>query len=278
MSYIDQITVGSTTYDIQDSTVPAWARASNAPQSLPSGGTTGQVLTKTSDSDYAAAWSSLSLDDVYSVVASDTEPTDEHVNGWIDTSLTIVENVPQIDDTQTSLVDTFSSSKIASTYVTFDQVYPVGAIYMSVDSTSPASLFGGTWEQIQDTFLLAAGSTYSAGSTGGSATKDLQHKHTTSGHKLVESEIPKISGSFSNRRWYTGAGILNLTGKFTTAYSGTEVNPYTADNTRTSSPQKITFSFGGDGSHSHGDTGNNLSTTQDIMPPYLAIYVWKRVA
>lgn len=31
MSYIDQITVGSTTYDIQDSTVPSWAKASAAP-------------------------------------------------------------------------------------------------------------------------------------------------------------------------------------------------------------------------------------------------------
>ena len=48
-----------------------------------------------------------------------------------------------------------------------DKTYPVGSIYMSVNSTSPADLFGGTWEQIKDTFLLAAGDTYSAGSTGG---------------------------------------------------------------------------------------------------------------
>jgi hypothetical protein len=27
-----------------------------------------------------------------------------------------------------------------------DTVYPVGAIYLSVSSTSPATLFGGTWE------------------------------------------------------------------------------------------------------------------------------------
>lgn len=33
---------------------------------------------------------------------------------------------------------------------TLDLVYPVGAIYLSVDATSPASLFGGTWEQILD--------------------------------------------------------------------------------------------------------------------------------
>lgn len=52
-------------------------------------------------------------------------------------------------------------------------VYPVGSIYMSVNSTSPASLFGGTWERIKDRFLLAAGDTYSAGSTGGEAQHTL---------------------------------------------------------------------------------------------------------
>ena len=48
-------------------------------------------------------------------------------------------------------------------------IYPVGSIYMSVNATSPASLFGGTWEQLKDRFLLAAGDTYAAGSTGGEA-------------------------------------------------------------------------------------------------------------
>ena len=41
--------------------------------------------------------------------------------------------------------------------------YPVGAIYMSVDETSPALLFGGTWVEIEDKILLAAGETYEAG-------------------------------------------------------------------------------------------------------------------
>ena len=41
-----------------------------------------------------------------------------------------------------------------------DMVYPVGAIYMSVNNTNPGNLFGGTWEQIKDRFLLSAGDTY----------------------------------------------------------------------------------------------------------------------
>ena len=51
----------------------------------------------------------------------------------------------------------------------WDKIYPVGSIYISAASTSPATLFGGTWEQIKDTFLLAAGDTYTAGETVGEA-------------------------------------------------------------------------------------------------------------
>lgn len=48
-----------------------------------------------------------------------------------------------------------------------DNVYPVGSIYMNVNSTNPGTLFGGTWEQIQGKFLLGMSSSYPAGSQGG---------------------------------------------------------------------------------------------------------------
>lgn len=73
--------------------------------------------------------------------------------------------------------------------------YPVGSLYMSAEATSPASLFGGTWEQIKDRFILAAGDTYAAGSTGGEAT-----------HTLTVSEMPThnhsiLSGDGSNSQY-----------------------------------------------------------------------------
>lgn len=77
-----------------------------------------------------------------------------------------------------------------------DYFYPVGSIYISVNSTSPETLFGGTWEQIKDTFLLSAGDTYSAGSTGGEAE-----------HTLTTNEIPSHSHSFQ-----IASGTLSSTG------------------------------------------------------------------
>jgi len=67
-------------------------------------------------------------------------------------------------------------------------VYPVGAIYMSTNSTDPSLLFGGTWAQIQGKFLLAADTGHTAGSTGGAETVTLQtanlpaHTHIVGAH------------------------------------------------------------------------------------------------
>ena len=118
--------------------------------------------------------------------------------------------------------------------------YPVGAIYISVSSTSPASLFGGTWERLKDRFLLAAGDTYSAGGTGGAAKRTL-----------TKNNIPPLS------LYYSGSS-----------------EPYrpciAATALYTSSKQ--------DGYADAVNTQNGNPTPVDIMPPYLAVYIWKRVA
>ena len=77
-----------------------------------------------------------------------------------------------------------ANSKIGTSDL-LDLVYPVGSIYLSVDSTAPSTLFGGTWEQIKDTFLLGSGDDYTIGDTGGEAT-----------HTLTIDEMPKHSHKF----------------------------------------------------------------------------------
>lgn len=74
--------------------------------------------------------------------------------------------------------------------------HPVGSIYQSTVETSPAELFGGTWEAIEGRFLLGANERYVAGSTGGTAEHVLTREsipHLGTGIKYVGS-----GGTFSS--------------------------------------------------------------------------------
>ena len=122
-----------------------------------------------------------------------------------------------------------------------DYLHPVGSIYQSTDPTSPADLFGGTWEQIKDRFLLAAGNSHAAGSTGG------EEKHV-----LTVQEMP------SHGHGYTYTGQSNTTGTGAIRL----VNPEGTENAYTGAK---------DGKTGGGQSHNN-------MPPYLAVYTWRRTA
>lgn len=122
-----------------------------------------------------------------------------------------------------------------------DIIYPVGSIYMSVNEVDPTNLFGGTWERIKDTFLLAAGDVYANGTTGGEAT-----------HTLTENEMPS-----HKHKNYVGQGDGGGT------YS--DNLPQSTWTNKTYWNYYETDAVGG------GQPHNN-------MPPYLAVYVWKRTA
>ena len=106
-------------------------------------------------------------------------------------------------------------------------VYPVGSIYISANSTSPASLFGGTWEQLKNKFLLASGSNYEVGATGGSADAVVvSHSHT---YKVMQKVA--IPDRTAPERWiysnYNGQPDLAYTTS-TTGENGIDKNmpPY----------------------------------------------------
>lgn len=117
------------------------------------------------------------------------------------------------------------------------EIYPVGAIYLSVSYTSPANLFGGTWERIQDRFLLAAGETFTAGITGGEVE-----------HTLTIDEMPSHTHGGVRRAYVENSGGASL---------GVSAGGGGADNET-------------------GDKGGNQP--HNNMPPYLVVYVWKRIA
>lgn len=172
--------------------------------------------------------------------------------------------------------------------VTLDTVYPVGSIYISVNNTSPATLFGGTWEQIKDTFLLSAGDTYSAGATGGAATVKLTatqsgvpvHSHTytrptVSSSGAVTNGITGGSHKHNIKIGQTSAsGSARWTTSIATGY--TEGTSYIVDSTHTHNLPNHTHTLTGGGVADN--TAADASTAHNNMPPYLTVYMWKRTA
>ena len=127
-----------------------------------------------------------------------------------------------------------------------EMVYPVGSIYMSVNNTSPNILFGfGEWEQIEDRFLLAAGPTYSAGTTGGEAE-----------HTLTELEMPAHDHEFDRHQLWRDEQVPPST--------TTQGDGYGANNKTLPIYTDSTIATGA------GEAHNN-------MPPYLTVYMWKRI-
>ena len=64
-------------------------------------------------------------------------------------------------------------------------VYPIGAMYLSIQNISPAEIIGGTWSKIEGQYLIGADDTYEVSSTGGTRDYTLttnnmpSHYHTT---------------------------------------------------------------------------------------------------
>lgn len=147
-------------------------------------------------------------------------------------------------------------------------VYPVGAIYMSINATSPETLFGfGTWERIKDTFLLSAGDTYNAGSTGGSAKHTLTINEMPSHGHLVY--VWDAAGTTGNAYYYNGATK--------TTHSGARIYNATSS-TWVASGSEALVAGSGRGDPSGGTNLIGSGSAHNNMPPYLAVYMWKRTA
>lgn len=134
--------------------------------------------------------------------------------------------------------------------------HEVGSLYISMNSTNPAQIFGfGTWALIaKNRFLVGAGDDYEAGATGGEAS-----------HKLTAAELPKQNGTISTHGTYTGSPIAAVTGVFGARHTVSD-KYMSGSASGHSSIDVIEYGNGGeDKAH------NNL-------PPYLAVYFWQRTA
>ena len=153
-------------------------------------------------------------------------------------------------------------------------VYPVGSIYCSYGSTSPATLFGfGTWAKIEGRFLLGANSTYSLGSTGGAATVTLTinqipaHNHSASSAS-AGAHTHSVTVNESGLHAHTASS--NSTGAHThgiTVASGGTHNHTASSASAGAHTHTITVNNGGEhthtansasaGAHTHGASSNS---------------------
>lgn len=195
---------------------------------------------------------------------------------------------------------------------TASKLYPVGSVYISFNSADPSTLFGGVWQRLKDTFLLANGDTYAADKTGGSATKTITvnnlpaHNHSVnSSGAHTHTATTSTTGNHSH-----AAGSLNITGTFrsvdmggreyaTGAFSDKTAPSQTrpasgssgtdtvvtlnaanhwSGSTATAGNHSHTLTTSSNGAHTH--TTNNTGGSQpiNIMPPYTTVYVWRRTA
>ncbi len=164
----------------------------------------------------------------------------------------------------------------------YNKIYPVGSIYMSINETNPSELFGGEWEQIKDKFLLSCGDTYNNGQTGGASTVSLtksqmpRHTHTQNSHNHPSTPTgnTQVIG-VNNDDWaYSSKRKMSYTsgdyyypysnsnnggvGQFATTGNTTATNKYTGGTNTTETEQN--------------------GSAHENMPPYLAVYVWVRIA
>ena len=153
-------------------------------------------------------------------------------------------------------------------------IYPIGSIYMSVNDVSPQIFLGGTWEQIKDRFLLSAGETYSSGSIGGEANHILSISETPS-HTHTRGTM-NITGS---REWAAG-GYGKANSESFGAFYNTGYYQDTGDNGYQKGDGGTLLNLSFDASRSWTGETSSVGANQahNNMPPYLTVYMWKRIS
>lgn len=126
-----------------------------------------------------------------------------------------------------------------------DIVYPVNSYYISEESTSPAEIFGGTWEQLPEGYTLWSTTTEGEGG------------------KTIDAGLPNITGSVTN---VTFRGGVSVTGALTVSGGGNYGHNDGSNNTRRS----LNF----DASKSNVIYGNS----ETVQPPAVKVYMWKRIS
>ena len=174
---------------------------------------------------------------------------------------------------------------------------------MSMSPTSPAEIFGGTWEALDEgRVLIGANTEYPVGATGGEKT-----------HALTTAEMPSHNHTMNSAGSHSHSGETELAGDHQHTLSICTTNtregmnymyPYDYNSSTVfglnyqstsserewySNPSKILkeesagehshdLSIDSNGSHQHTINNAGSGNAHNIMQPYLSVYMWKRTA
>ena len=166
------------------------------------------------------------------------------------TSISDSTKIGSVDKSKTNVVQQFTASVLFQ-YM-WKKIYPVGCIYTSTDSTSPATLFGGTWTAIADGYYLRAITSGTAGTT-------------------MSAQLPNVTGSF---RFTSGSQghpeVSGPSGAFKTATSGNYTYPWPTDGT-SGGARIVNFALKNVNNDLYIDDG-------EVRPKSFKVYMWRRTA
>jgi hypothetical protein len=168
-------------------------------------------------------------------------------------------------------------------------IYPVGSIYTSTVSTSPATLFGfGTWVAYgSGRVLISQDATYPAGTTGGAATvaSSGSISGTVGGTSLTEAQMPKHYHQMAGPEFYpqdASSYPQNSTGFWRNFFGGTPddsgqaYGTFSTGGSASSGSQNTGTSNGN--SHDHSFSGSFTGSATSVVQPYISVYMWNRTA
>ncbi len=182
-----------------------------------------------------------------------------------------IQTTVELGDKQTRTTTTTTTSGKANINNMLS-IYPVGSIYMSINDTNPHDLFGGTWEQIKGRFLVGVGplddnTTDYWGALTGKYNMPAGEKGGQTKHKLTIDEMPYHNHDVSIlANGWEGWGDDSYSDHEYSFTSWSNPKVFGGNTEHTNHVQTgVTSRYGGDGEH------NNI-------PPYYAVYMWKRTA
>lgn len=204
-----------------------------------------------------------------------------------------------LDDTAPSTTSVYSSSKVMSeldtlTTTLLDRFYPVGCVVITFEEMEDQDLIarygGSAWSPIQGgRFLITPDSKHTIDTTGGSSTVTLttdnlpRHNHSYT-NTIVGSTKLTINQMPSHHHFEDSNPTKNL------VVGGNRLETYGYSGVGATESQGIQWGKGvwpegGNGSHTHGDISQSKTTDTtgsgtavNIEPPYIAVYMWRRIA